>query len=103
MTPAPRKPSGGDAGEGSRARAAIERMTLMRAVGERLQRLRGAAGLTPDGLAERCRLPTKKLTDTEAGRVEPTLRLILVLCDGLAITPDELLHGLPVPHERSTI
>jgi transcriptional regulator with XRE-family HTH domain len=103
VSPVSRRPPGAGSGEGSRAGAASERMMLMRAFGETLQRLRGTAGLTPDGLAERCRLPVKKLVDTEVGRVEPSLRLILVLCEGLAIAPDELLGGLPVPQERGSI
>jgi transcriptional regulator with XRE-family HTH domain len=75
-------------------------MALMRGFGGKLQLLRLAAGLTADGLAEACRLPGQTISSAEAGRVEPALRLILILCDGLGISPDELIGELPAPEER---
>jgi len=64
-------------------------MALMRGFGGKLQLLRLAAGLT-----------AQTISSAEAGRVEPALRLILILCDGLGISPDELIGELPAPEER---
>jgi transcriptional regulator with XRE-family HTH domain len=75
-------------------------MSLMRAFGEKLQRLRLAAGLTPDGLAEACRVPRETISKAEAGCLEPALWLILIFCDGLGVSPNKLIGGLPVPQER---
>ncbi len=75
-------------------------MMLMRAFGEKLRELRLAQGLTPGRLARRCRVSRDTLGKVEGGRIEPSLRLILILCDGLGVCPDTLLGELPVPQER---
>ncbi len=85
---------------GSRVQAAAERMILMRVFGERLRELRLARGLTPKRTASRCRVPPEAIRNVEAGRIEPALSLILILCDGLGVSPDELIGGLTVPQER---
>jgi transcriptional regulator with XRE-family HTH domain len=82
--------------------AASERLTLMRAFGDRLQELRRVAELTPSKLARRCRVSASAISDVERGRSEASLSLILALCDGLGISPDVLLVGLPVPKKRRT-
>ncbi len=75
-------------------------MMLMRAFGERLRQLRLAAGLAPGRLASKCRVSPDMLNNIEGGRVEPSLSLILILCDGLGVSPDTLIGELPVPQER---
>lgn len=80
--------------------AAAERMILMRVFGEKLRELRLARGLTPKRLANRCRVLPEAIRDVEVGRIEPALSLILILCEGLGVSPDELIGGLPVPQER---
>ncbi len=75
-------------------------MMMMRAFGERLRDLRLTAGLNRWQLARRCRISSSKIRKTELGRSEPSLSLILILCDGLDLPPDTLIGGLPVPQER---
>jgi transcriptional regulator with XRE-family HTH domain len=87
------------AGE-SRLRTASERIALSRAFGARVRELRLAAGLTRAQFARRCRLPTSTISQAELGRGEPRLVLILILCDGLRVSPDALMGALPVPQER---
>jgi transcriptional regulator with XRE-family HTH domain len=81
-------------------RAASERMMLMRAFGEKLQQLRVAAGLSRAQLASKCRISPSSVTRTELGQSEPRLSLIVMLCDGLGVSPDTLIGELPVPQER---
>lgn len=100
MSPAVRRARAGARVGGSRAQAASERMTLMCVFGERLRELRLARGLTPKRMAGRCRVSPEAIRNVEAGRSEPALSLILIFCDGLGVSPDELIGGLPVPRER---
>jgi transcriptional regulator with XRE-family HTH domain len=65
-----------------------------------VRELRLAAGLTRAQFARRCRLPTSTISQAELGRGEPRLVLILILCDGLRVSPDALMGALPVPQER---
>jgi transcriptional regulator with XRE-family HTH domain len=75
-------------------------MMLTRAFGETLRDLRLAAGLTPARPAGKSRISSSALRKTELGHGEPSLSMILILCDGLGIKPDALIGGLPVPQER---
>jgi transcriptional regulator with XRE-family HTH domain len=84
----------------SRLRAASERMMLTRAFGVALRDLRLAAGLTRARLAGKCRISSSTLRKIEVGHGEPSLLMILILCDGLGVNPDALIGGLPVPQER---
>jgi transcriptional regulator with XRE-family HTH domain len=83
-----------------RLRTATERMALARAFGVRLRELRLAAGMPPSRLARKCRLSPATVKSAEHGHGQLTLWLILVLCDGLGVTPDELIGSLPVPREH---
>jgi transcriptional regulator with XRE-family HTH domain len=69
-----------------------------RAFGERVRRLRVAAALSEDELARRCGLVT--ISKIETGRREPRLSQILMLCDGLGVSPDTLMRDLVVPRQR---
>jgi transcriptional regulator with XRE-family HTH domain len=84
----------------SRLQAATERMALTREFGKRLRELRVAAGLSRAQLAERCRVSQSTISKSELGRGEPRLLLILILCEGLRVTPDELIGALPAPTAR---
>jgi transcriptional regulator with XRE-family HTH domain len=75
-------------------------MQLTRGFGHKLRDLRIEAGLTPAELASRCRLSTSAITSIELARSEPRLSIILILCDGLGITPDRLIGDLPTPQLR---
>ena len=75
-------------------------MMLNREFGQKLRQLRLAAGLTPSRLAHKCRVSPATIGSAENGRREPSLSLILILCDGLGVSPDELIGDLPVPQER---
>jgi transcriptional regulator with XRE-family HTH domain len=75
-------------------------MLLTREFGQTLRQLRLAAGLTPTRLAQRCRVTPATIGKAESGLSEPRLSLILILCDGLGVTPDTLIGELPVPRER---
>jgi transcriptional regulator with XRE-family HTH domain len=75
-------------------------MMLMRAFGQKLRQLRLAAGLTPGRMAHKCRVSPATISNAENGRREPSLSLILILCDALGVSPDELIGDLPIPQER---
>jgi transcriptional regulator with XRE-family HTH domain len=100
MSPAPKRPRAPDAASDRRLRAASERMMLMRAFGQRMRRLRLDAGLTPGRLARKCRVSPATINKAESGLSEPRLSLILILCNGLGVTPDTLIGELPTPQER---
>ncbi len=101
MSPVPKqRPRAAEARSDTRLRAASERMMLMRAFGQTLRQRRLAAGLTPSRLAQKCRVSPATISKAESGITEPRLSLILILCDGLGITPDGLIGELPIPLER---
>jgi transcriptional regulator with XRE-family HTH domain len=75
-------------------------MMLMRAFGQTMRKLRLEAGLTPGRLARRCRVSPATISQAESGVSEPRLSLILILCDGLGVTPNTLVGELPIPQER---
>ena len=100
MSPAAKRPRAADAVSDRRLRAASERMMLMRAFGQRMRKVRLDAGLTPGRLARKCRVSPATISKVESGVSEPRLSLILILCDGLAVTPDTLIGELPTPQER---
>jgi transcriptional regulator with XRE-family HTH domain len=100
MSPAPRRARPEVVTAESRLRAASERMTLMRTFGEKLRDLRVAAGLNHKQIAHKCRISPSTISKIELGRSEPSLSLILILCDGLSVSPNALIGGLPIPQER---
>ena len=75
-------------------------MMLMRAFGQKLRQLRHAAGLTPDSLADKSRVLPATISNAENAHKEPSLSLILKLCDGLELTPNELIGDLLIPQKR---
>lgn len=90
-----------DARAEQRLRASTERLQLTRAFGEQMRARRQAAGLSAGALAERCRVFVSTISKLELGRGgEPGITIILIVCDGLAISTDMLLGELPTPQER---
>jgi len=77
-------------------------MELSRAFGRKVRGLRTDAGLSIPQLAARCRILPSVISRAELGRGEPRLSLILILCEGLEITPGRLLGDLSAPKERRT-
>jgi len=83
-----------------RLRVATERLAITQAFGRKLRDLRLAAGESPQVFAERCGLSPSIVRKVELGRSEPRLSLLLIICDGLNLTPSELLGDLPTPREQ---
>jgi transcriptional regulator with XRE-family HTH domain len=73
-----------------------EREMALRAFSARLCRLRTEAGYSQEQLTTRCGLHHGELSKVEGGTREPGLIKILVLADGLDISPGRLLDGLPL-------
>jgi transcriptional regulator with XRE-family HTH domain len=72
----------------------------MRAFGEKLRQLRLAKGLPPGRLSRKCRVLPDTIRKIGEGRSEASLSMILILCDGLGVSPEALIGGLPVLQER---
>jgi hypothetical protein len=90
-----------DARAEQRLRASTERSALTRAFGEQLRARRQAAGLSAGALADRCRVSVSTISKLELGHGgEPGLTMILIVCDGLAISTDMLLGELSPPQAR---
>ncbi|MCT4611488.1 MAG: helix-turn-helix domain-containing protein [Pelagimonas sp.] len=66
----------------------------MSGVGENIQRLRRAAGLTQAALGEEIGVTNTAVSNWEQGLAEPTLQNVLRLCEVLNTTADQLL-GVP--------
>jgi transcriptional regulator with XRE-family HTH domain len=77
-----------------RLQAASSRLSLMRAFGERLQKLRNEAGLSEDQLAERSRLNPSIITKAEAGQTDPRLSQIESFARGLGVPTSALIEGV---------
>lgn len=75
--------------------------TLTEAFGERVRSLRVAAGLSEEELASRSDVVrTTTIYKIELGLKEPSLSLILKLCDGLRASPNALLRDLLTKYKR---
>ena len=59
---------------------------------ERLMKLRKAAGLSQEEVAEKLELTRQTVSKWETGQSSPDLDKVLPLCELYNITPDELLH-----------
>jgi transcriptional regulator with XRE-family HTH domain len=85
----------------ARFNAAAERLELKHAFGEKVRERREAANLSVARLAKRCRLSHSTIAKIEAGRGgDPSLWIILILCEVFEISPSTLLAGLDAPRER---
>jgi|CZKG01.1.fsa_nt_gi transcriptional regulator with XRE-family HTH domain len=69
---------------------------------ENVRRLRAAKapGFSQERLSSVTRLHRTEIGKIEQGHVEPRLTTLVILAQGLGVTVDELVAGLPVPEER---
>lgn len=70
-------------------------MDMRRAVGENVRRLRLAAGLSQEELAERSGFSQQYLSDLERGRRNPTVVTVFELAQALETTPALLVTSPP--------
>jgi transcriptional regulator with XRE-family HTH domain len=77
-----------------------ERARLLLTFGEKLRAERERRHLSQEGLAEIANVHRTHLGALELGLRDPHLTMLLVLADGLGVSPGTLLEGLPVPRER---
>ena len=59
---------------------------------ERLMKLRKAAGLSQEEVADKLEVTRQTVSKWETGQSSPDLDKVLPLCDLYGVTPDELLH-----------
>lgn len=67
------------------------------AFGGNLRSLRLAAGLSQEQLKARCFLHHARVTALEGGDAPPSLELLILLCDALDVSLEDLTHGLVAP------
>jgi transcriptional regulator with XRE-family HTH domain len=69
---------------------------------QNVRRLRAAKspGFSQERLSGATKLHRTEIGKIEQGHVEPRLTTLVILADGLGVTVDELVEGLPVPVER---
>jgi transcriptional regulator with XRE-family HTH domain len=79
---------------------AAERARLLRAFGEKLRAERERRNLSQEALAEIAKVHRTQLGALESGRRDPHLTMLLILAEGLGISPGILLEGLLVPRAR---
>jgi transcriptional regulator with XRE-family HTH domain len=70
-------------------------------MGERLKRLRHAAGLSQSQLARAAGVPASTLRQWEQGRRLPSLEGFFAVADGLGVTLDELAGRTPKPRKAA--
>jgi transcriptional regulator with XRE-family HTH domain len=79
-----------------------ERDEILRRFGGNLKARRVAAGLTQSTLSERCFLPSEQVSNLERGQVAPSLLVLLMLCDTLGTSLDELTEGVGAPTRQAS-
>jgi transcriptional regulator with XRE-family HTH domain len=77
-----------------------ERARLLLAFGEKLRAARERRNLSQETLAEIVNVHRTHLGALELGLRDPHLTMLLILADGLGVSPGTLLEGLFVPRER---
>lgn len=80
----------------------LEKQQCLQRFGANLRRLRTTSDrhLSQEDLSFATNLHRTQIGALEQGRVEPRLTTLLILAEGLAVTLDELVAGVPVPLER---
>jgi transcriptional regulator with XRE-family HTH domain len=80
----------------------VELAKFLKGFGANVRRVR--TGKSPrcsqERLSHTTRLHRTEIGRIEQGTVEPRLTTLVILADGLGVTIDDLLAGLPVPTER---
>jgi transcriptional regulator with XRE-family HTH domain len=83
-----------------------ERERILKEFGDRIRSLRKQKGHAPkwvygqEKLADDARLHRTEIGDIERGKTEPRLLTLVCLADGLGVTLNDLVEGLPVPEGR---
>jgi transcriptional regulator with XRE-family HTH domain len=77
-----------------------ERARLLLAFGEKLRTERERRNLSQEALAEIANVHRTQIGALEQGLRDPHLTMLLILADGLGVSPGALLEGLFVPTER---
>lgn len=77
-----------------------ERARLLLAFGEKLRAARERRNLSQETLAEIVNVHRTHLGALELGLRDPHLTMLLILADGLGVSPGALLDGLFAPRER---
>jgi transcriptional regulator with XRE-family HTH domain len=80
----------------------LEKQQCLKQFGANVRRLRTTSDrrLSQEDLSFATRLHRTQIGALEQGRVEPRLTTLLILAQGLEVTLDELVAGVPVPLER---
>jgi transcriptional regulator with XRE-family HTH domain len=97
MSPGQRPP---EAPKIAEAHYKAERARLLRAFGAKLRAERERRNFSQETLAEIVNVHRTHLGALEQGLRDPHLTMLLILADGLGISPGTLLEGLFVPRER---
>jgi transcriptional regulator with XRE-family HTH domain len=69
-------------------------LTVREQFAANLRARREELGLTQDGLAQACDLPSTEISLLERSRRSPQLETIVLLAHGLQVKPRELLQGI---------
>jgi putative transcriptional regulator len=77
-----------------------ERDAYLKGFAANVRRLRDEQGLTQTDLHVSANLHRTEVGRIEGADIEPRLMTLVVLADGLGVSLDELVAGLPVPKER---
>ena len=65
----------------------------MTKISKNIKRARSRRSLTQDALAERIHVTRQTISGWETGRTQPSLDMLLLLCDALDVPAEELLYG----------
>ena len=63
--------------------------------GQNVRRLRLAAGLSEEDLAQKCKSLRYGVPQLEAGAVNPTLSMVVAIAQALGVDPGALVDGAP--------
>jgi len=79
-----------------------ELTSLLKRFGANVRRIRVAKEprCSQEQLSYATRLHRTEIGRIEQGAVEPRLTTLMILADGLDVTIDELLRGIPTPEQR---
>ncbi len=77
-----------------------ERRAYLKGFAANVKRLRKAKGLTQADLDRAANLHRTEVQRVEAAKVEPRMMTLHMLANGLGVTIDEMIAGLPTPKHR---
>lgn len=72
-------------------------------LGEHINRMRKAQGLTSEQLSEKCHISTPYLRQIESGHKTPSMPIFMDICNALNTTPNDLLQDALVFKEINHI